>query len=125
MGRFISEDPVKDGNNWHIYALNNPLKYIDPTGLVNIESDSVVGNTSYDTDTGSLTSTDADEDEVKSKTSTPKKKELTEEEKLRQLISLVESNIERMQDALGEVSNMHEAIQQGRLLESSKDFLLD
>lgn len=33
MGRFITEDPIKDGNTWYIYAANNPLMYIDPTGL--------------------------------------------------------------------------------------------
>lgn len=36
LGRFITEDPIKDGNNWYIYTLNNPLKYTDPTGLRNI-----------------------------------------------------------------------------------------
>lgn len=33
MGRFITEDPIKDGTNWHIYCSNNPINYIDPTGL--------------------------------------------------------------------------------------------
>ena len=33
-GRFISEDPAKDGVNWYIYCNNNPLKYVDHTGLV-------------------------------------------------------------------------------------------
>ena len=33
LGRFISEDPAKDGPNWYIYCNNNPLKYVDPTGL--------------------------------------------------------------------------------------------
>ena len=32
-GRFITEDPVQDGMNWYIYCNNNPLKYIDPSGL--------------------------------------------------------------------------------------------
>jgi hypothetical protein len=32
-GRFISEDPARDGANWYVYVSNNPLKYIDPTGL--------------------------------------------------------------------------------------------
>ena len=33
LGRFISEDPIKAGLNWYIYAINNPLKWTDPTGL--------------------------------------------------------------------------------------------
>ena len=33
IGRFISEDPVKDGLNWFVYVGNNPLVYVDPTGL--------------------------------------------------------------------------------------------
>ncbi|MCG8572644.1 MAG: RHS repeat-associated core domain-containing protein [Spirochaetes bacterium] len=33
IGRFISEDPAKDGLNWYVYANNNPLRWIDPTGL--------------------------------------------------------------------------------------------
>jgi len=33
LGRFITEDPVKDGVNWFSYVYNNPLKYTDPTGL--------------------------------------------------------------------------------------------
>jgi RHS repeat-associated protein len=32
-GRFITEDPARDGANWYTYVLNNPLKYTDPTGL--------------------------------------------------------------------------------------------
>ena len=33
IGRFISEDPIKDGLNWYTYAANNPLRFVDPTGL--------------------------------------------------------------------------------------------
>jgi RHS repeat-associated protein len=33
IGRFITEDPAKDGDNWLVYCRNNPLKYVDPTGL--------------------------------------------------------------------------------------------
>jgi RHS repeat-associated protein len=33
LGRFISEDSVKDGTNWYVYCKNNPLKFTDPTGL--------------------------------------------------------------------------------------------
>lgn len=33
VGRFINEDPVKDGENWYLYCRNNPLRYVDPHGL--------------------------------------------------------------------------------------------
>src|SRR5690554_4123128 len=33
IGRFISEDPIRDGLNWYVYADNNPLKLVDPTGF--------------------------------------------------------------------------------------------
>lgn len=31
--RFISEDPIKDGLNWYSYAGNNPVMFVDPSGL--------------------------------------------------------------------------------------------
>ena len=33
MGRFITEDPVRDGMNWYVYCGNNPVRYVDPSGL--------------------------------------------------------------------------------------------
>jgi RHS repeat-associated protein len=33
LGRFINEDPARDGQNWYAYVGNNPLSYVDPTGL--------------------------------------------------------------------------------------------
>jgi RHS repeat-associated protein len=33
LGRFITEDPIKDGLNYYVYCANNPLRYTDPTGL--------------------------------------------------------------------------------------------
>ena len=33
MGRFLTEDPVKDGLNWYTYCYNNPANMIDPGGL--------------------------------------------------------------------------------------------
>ena len=33
IGRFVSEDPIKDGNNWYVYCGNNPILFIDTTGL--------------------------------------------------------------------------------------------
>lgn len=32
-GRFINEDPVKDGLNWYSYCINNPVNMWDPSGL--------------------------------------------------------------------------------------------
>lgn len=31
-GRFISEDPIKDGVNWYVYCSGNPVAMIDPSG---------------------------------------------------------------------------------------------
>ena len=33
LGRFITEDPVRDGVNWYVYCNNSPLVYTDPSGL--------------------------------------------------------------------------------------------
>jgi RHS repeat-associated protein len=33
-GRFLTRDPIKDGRNWYTYCHNNPLKWVDPSGLV-------------------------------------------------------------------------------------------
>ncbi|MCD1653614.1 RHS repeat-associated core domain-containing protein [Treponema zuelzerae] len=32
-GRFITEDPIRDGENWYAYCSNNPVMFTDPTGL--------------------------------------------------------------------------------------------
>ena len=34
VGRFISEDPAKDGSNWYVYCANNPVMFVDPLGLI-------------------------------------------------------------------------------------------
>ncbi len=31
-GRFITEDPIKDGLNWYSYCYNNPIIYVDIDG---------------------------------------------------------------------------------------------
>jgi len=31
-GRFLSEDPAKDGSNWYVYANNAPSSAVDPNG---------------------------------------------------------------------------------------------
>ena len=33
IGRFTQRDPIADGVNWYAYTENNPLKFIDPTGM--------------------------------------------------------------------------------------------
>jgi RHS repeat-associated protein len=32
IGRFASEDPAHDGNNWFAYGRNNPVSFVDSTG---------------------------------------------------------------------------------------------
>ncbi|MDO4302188.1 MAG: RHS repeat-associated core domain-containing protein [Clostridia bacterium] len=32
-GRFITEDPIKNGNNWYSYCCGNPVRFEDPLGL--------------------------------------------------------------------------------------------
>ena len=32
-GRFISEDPIKDGTNWYVYCGSDPVNRWDPSGL--------------------------------------------------------------------------------------------
>lgn len=36
IGRFITEDPIKDGINWYGYCSGNPVIFIDPFGLEDI-----------------------------------------------------------------------------------------
>ena len=31
-GRFLSEDPARDGYNWYVYCDDNPVSRVDPTG---------------------------------------------------------------------------------------------
>ena len=44
LQRFISEDPIRDGNNWYAYCGNNPLNRVDPNGKS--WEDTVLGITS-------------------------------------------------------------------------------
>ncbi|MBN2134727.1 MAG: RHS domain-containing protein [Acidobacteria bacterium] len=37
LGRFITEDPIKDGLNWFVYCANNPMNRVDPSGLAPLQ----------------------------------------------------------------------------------------
>ncbi len=32
-GQFLTMDPAKDGENWYAYCRENPVKFVDPSGL--------------------------------------------------------------------------------------------
>jgi len=36
IGRFSQEDPIRDGLNWYTYTSNNPIFYVDPSGLAQV-----------------------------------------------------------------------------------------
>jgi RHS repeat-associated core domain len=42
-GTFLSEDPIRDGNNWYGYCAGNPVLFIDPTGMFSIVDGIKVG----------------------------------------------------------------------------------
>ncbi len=48
-GRFINEDPIKDGLNWYVYCGGNPVNLIDPLGLFDFD-DKLSYNQSYNVD---------------------------------------------------------------------------
>ncbi len=37
IGRFITEDPARDQLNWYTYCNNNPIMFVDPSGLYKLE----------------------------------------------------------------------------------------
>jgi len=43
--RFITEDPIRDGENWFAYVGNNPVNWIDPWGLSASDGQDGNGNT--------------------------------------------------------------------------------
>ena len=42
IGRFLAEDPIRDGFNWYAYCGGNPIIYIDPTGMINYRTQSLM-----------------------------------------------------------------------------------
>jgi hypothetical protein len=51
--RFVSEDPARDGVSWFAYVGNNPLSFVDPTGLWYTENEVMI--TSGVDDVGEVT----------------------------------------------------------------------
>lgn len=41
IGRFTQEDPAKDGLNWYAYCGNNPIAFVDPSGLTAVIKDKI------------------------------------------------------------------------------------
>jgi RHS repeat-associated protein len=37
-GRFLSEDPARDGVSWYGYCEGNPLLLIDPSGMIGVDT---------------------------------------------------------------------------------------
>ena len=56
LGRFTTEDPAKDGDNWYSYCAGNPVNGWDPSGLALIISDIEDENDSRLSDLRKLTS---------------------------------------------------------------------
>ena len=42
-GRFMTEDPIRDGLNWYTYCGNNPVMFVDPSGLVDVMLPYIIG----------------------------------------------------------------------------------
>ena len=57
IGRFTSGDPIKDGLNWYTYCNNNPVMFIDPSGLLALQEtvDILDGTIDWDVATGTVT----------------------------------------------------------------------
>ncbi len=47
-GRFLTEDPAHDGDNWYVYCSNNPIVFVDPLGLFDYNSLLSVGSSGID-----------------------------------------------------------------------------
>ncbi len=50
-GRFLTEDPIKDGMNWYSYCGGEPLMLIDPSGCLSILPDGTIHTNKNDNST--------------------------------------------------------------------------
>ena len=48
IGRFTTEDPIKDGSNWYAYCSGNPVVFIDSLGLFDYNTRLTVGSSGED-----------------------------------------------------------------------------
>ncbi len=48
LGRFTTEDPIKDGTNWYVYANDGPLAATDPSGLLSDHALVMAENKQYE-----------------------------------------------------------------------------
>jgi RHS repeat-associated protein len=46
-GRFVSEDPIKSGDNWYSYCRNNPFIFFDPLGLSEVCDEDILSPEDY------------------------------------------------------------------------------
>ncbi len=47
----MTEDPIRDGGNWYSYCDGNPVRYVDPSGLIGIMPDGSIYMDENDTET--------------------------------------------------------------------------
>jgi RHS repeat-associated protein len=57
LGRFITEDPIRDGGNWFAHCVNNPVSSTDPTGLREVIDEDGSGGLIVDAGNGEIGNT--------------------------------------------------------------------